>query len=310
MDRIRMRKFLFSRNMAGFLLVLIAMAGVIRFSPSTAPGKKECRDPQKIANNLTDVLQQVLTGSGGQDASNQIYSELNQYSNPAAVFNLNMKPVIWNDAAATFQGEYSKSVDVLLNGNVIGSVGLVPDVVAKPAKRKTHLALPLLFALLFLGILIVGSDLATVFFGLVLIVALAISPSLSLVFLLAATVYLRGQTLGAVDRWFGILFAGFIVLFFGQLFHSSVNNFQFYEAISHGTYVVALVMGFLASAMFMVASFNWISLLIFGAALAFSPGALIVGLIMVLARFMFRKLKEPLSAVALVVGVATGILKI
>ncbi|NOZ14234.1 MAG: hypothetical protein GXO69_11450, partial [Acidobacteria bacterium] len=120
-----MRKKQFSRNIAGLLLVMIAFGGMLHFFPRPAEPRIRCTGPAGIISGSGQRLEKILDSRGSREDRLALYRQFNHYANPVALFNLNMKPIVWNQAATAFEGEYDETMPVLQNGVQIGAVGVV-----------------------------------------------------------------------------------------------------------------------------------------------------------------------------------------
>ncbi len=107
-----------------FLLILVALFTTVfvinnrRFFLNQPYGKGN-KLIEKSYPFLVSALQK-----GNEEVLNRVYRNLSQLDYPVALFNLTMDPVVWNDSALNYTGDYIiiKTVDIL--GNPIGYVGV------------------------------------------------------------------------------------------------------------------------------------------------------------------------------------------
>ncbi len=301
----------FSRNIAGLLLVLIALGGMIHFYPRPTKERVLCTGPAEILSCSGKRLEKILDGKGNREDQLTLYRQFNHFGNPVALFNLNMKPIVWNDAAAAFEGEYSETMPVLQDGVQIGMVGVVQKTVFAPERKSPNGSLPVLLAFVLLGLIALGSELSVTIFAFLLLIQIWIAPLPDYLFLFAGAVYFRSRRSSIVRYWLNPLFAGFMALFFVELFSRGFNAFHFYEALYHSPSFSVLGLAWMAGAFFSATRFHWLSVPILAITLFFSPPAFILcGLTAVIA-LLFHRIEKPWHAVFLILvtaGLALAVL--
>jgi|GEM_PF-3497282 len=303
-----MEKKRFIRNMPGLLLVLIALGGILHFYPKSEAKRVSCAGPRQIVSSSKPVLVRILSGKGKQQEKTAIYKQLNKFSNPVAVFNLNMKPIIWNDAATGYEGEYTDTLPVILDAVQIGTVGVVQGYQLIPGKTPPKGSLAVLLALVLLGLIALGSEGSVSLFALLLLFQTLISPLPCYIFLFAGALYLKSRRIPEISRWLNPLFAGFMVLFFTVLFQRGFNAFHFYNALYHSPSLAILGLAWMAGAFFSATRFHWLSVPILLAALFFSVPAFILCVLVAAVAILFQRIEKPWHAVLLISTLAILVL--
>ncbi|NOZ12310.1 MAG: HAMP domain-containing protein [Acidobacteria bacterium] len=189
---------------------------------------------------------------------------------------------------------------VLQNGVQIGAVGVVQQPVAVPQRKTPNGSLPVLLAFVLLGLIALGSEFAVTLFAFLLLIQTAVSPLPAYLFLFAGAVYFRSRRSPALRYWLNPLFAGFMGIFFVQLFSHGFNAFHFYEALYHSPSLAVLGFAWMAAAFFSATRFNRLSVLIFLAILFFSFPAFILCVLTAGAALLFHRMEKPWHAVFLI----------
>lgn len=296
------------RNMAGLLLVIIALGAMIHFYPPPAKKRVICTGPKEVLSGSNELLIKILSGQGSETEKTLVYTRLNHYGNPVVVFNLNMKPILWNESATNFEGEYTDTLPVFLDGAQIGTVGVVKGHYLVPQKSKPGGSLVVLLALVLLGLIAVGSQWAVTLFGLILLIQIVISPLPAYLFLFAGTLHLQSRRLSKFQNWLNPLFAGFMAFFFVVLFQQGFNAFRFYESLYHSPGLSIFGLALFAGAFFSTTRLHWLSIPILLSTLFFSVPAFLLCSLFAAAAFFSRRLEKPWQSVLLISTVAVLIL--
>lgn len=296
------------RNMAGFLLVIVALGGMIHFFPPPAEKRAICTGPEQVLSRSKELLIKILSGQGDEAEKKLVYNRLNHFGNPVAVFNLNMKPILWNESATDFEGEYTDTLPVIQDGAQIGTVGVVQGHQLVTERSSPNGSLAVLLALALLGLIAVGSQWAATLFALLLLAQIVISPLPAYLFLFAGTLHLRSRRLPAFQHWLNPLFAGFMALFFVVLFQQGFNSFRFYDALYHSPVLSILGLAWLAGAFFSSTRLHWLSVPILLSTLFFSVPAFILCSLVGAVAYLFQRLEKPWHSVLLISTVAVLVL--
>ncbi len=299
-----MRRHTLLQNIAGVLLVMVALGGIIHFYPKPAESRVFCTRANQIVSESPGILNKILSGKATSEEKFILYERLNRFGNPIALFNLNMKPVVWNDDAASFEGEYSDTAPVLQDGVQVGTVGIVHGVTAAPKRRKPTGSLAVLMALILLGLLAVRRQWAITVFALLLLVQVVISPLPCYLFLFSGALFMRMHRFPLLQYWLNPLFAAFLSLFLVVLFQNGVNAFQFYTSLYHSPVLAMLGLAWMAGAFFSVSRFHWLSVPVVFSTLFFSFPAFVLCVFIVFAAWLFKGIEKPWHAVLLILSLS------
>ncbi|NOY22368.1 MAG: HAMP domain-containing protein [Acidobacteria bacterium] len=303
-----MKKNRFSRNMAGFLLVIVALGGMAHFYPPPPSKRVICTGPGQVVSHSNKLLTKILSGKGNEAEKALVYSRLNRFGNPVAVFNLNMKPILWNDSARGFEGEYEDTLPVVLDGVRIGTVGVVQGHQLVVKRNSPNGSLAVLLAFVLLGMIAVGSQWAITLFAMILLLQVILSPLPCYLFLFAGALHLRSHRIPALRQWLNPLFAGFMALFFVMLFQRGFNAFHFYTALYHSPVLATFGLAWLAGAFFSATRLHWFSVLILLSTVFFSVPAFILCALIGTVAYLFQRLGKPWHAILLISTVAILVL--
>ncbi len=210
-----------------FLLILVALFTTVfiinnrRFFLAQSYGKDN-----KIMGKSLPYMVSALQ-KGNPEILNKVYQNINRLDYPVALFNLTMDPVVWNDCALGYRGDFIivKTVDIL--GNPIGFVG-VGD---KKIKRQRVNLLNLWIFLLILFFIVSFSEFKPLHIGFlfVLIVIFAFSGEFLPLVLFFSLLYIKYGKRFIAEDIASVVFFLFAAVSFFNLFK---NPFVFYNLIT------------------------------------------------------------------------------
>ena len=122
-----------------FLLTLVILLTIIFvLNNNTLFSHNSYKKGEKLIEKTLPFMVKALQ-KGEPETMARVYEDLNKLNYPVALFNLTMDPVVWNDCALNYRGDYLiiKIIDIL--GNPIGYVGIGDKY--KKKKRINYLAL-------------------------------------------------------------------------------------------------------------------------------------------------------------------------
>ena len=85
--------------------------------------KRGSRGQEKLIFDKTTPLFVRALQKGDSFSLKRVYLNINKINKPVTLFNLTMSPVVWNDAALNYRGDYRIVKTVSIFGNPIGYLG-------------------------------------------------------------------------------------------------------------------------------------------------------------------------------------------
>ncbi|MCK7510924.1 MAG: hypothetical protein MZV70_47210 [Desulfobacterales bacterium] len=177
----------------------------------------------------------ILEGEEGQ--AETLIEKLEDFPYPVALFNLSLKPVVWNRASIRYEEEYPVVTPIRKNGVTIGFLCADPKGADFPSKDRGGGIHPIEIW----GWLLLLSTLLLVFFSegppivpfsVMALTAVAIHPeAFSVQVAFAVVLYAKLRNFARCSRVFHVLFTGYAAVFALLYFTPEINHFQLYESI-------------------------------------------------------------------------------
>ncbi len=149
------------------ILLLIVVTGYIVFPKNgfllSSSSRKNISSILEKDGEFISALQK-----GDTDSLNRVFHHLNSLSIPAVLFNLTMRPVVWNNLALNYHGDYNIVKTVKVFDNPVGYVGL-GEAGIKNLNKKNRLKLYVLALIIFLIVSFIKNRYVNIGFLLLLI---------------------------------------------------------------------------------------------------------------------------------------------
>ncbi|BBB33193.1 hypothetical protein TTHT_1721 [Thermotomaculum hydrothermale] len=170
------------------LLFLVLLFAFLFVANNRDLFKKSSPDEESVLIQETSPLFVPALIKGKKNDLERIYKNFNKLNYPVALFNLTMDPVVWNDAALNYRGDYAivKTVEIL--GNPIGYVGVGAK--NQTEKKSSILNLWIFLLILFFIVSFFSFNLFKVLYLIFLLALSLITKELFPVFLFFSMLYI------------------------------------------------------------------------------------------------------------------------
>ena len=134
-----------------FFLLALFLASIVYYLVLTFSGVKRT---EKLDVSLFEKSNSLLVSAvqqNNKDNEIRVYRLLNKFSLPVVLFNLTNSPVVWNDSALDYDGEYQIKYTVLYKGKAVGYLGVGKQGKISGKEKRDKAAFVLIAVLFFIA---------------------------------------------------------------------------------------------------------------------------------------------------------------
>jgi len=238
-------------------------------------------------NNFELIVSVVKEGEGNE----KLFFLLNSYSNPVIVFDFDENPLVWNNAASFYKGEYEQTYEIMEKDMALGTVGVGSAIINRTNMKDGYFFITLMMLAIFFVLLHMDSITWKVFFTVEVLIAVLIggySPALLyLPFCLFAVVIKSESPMNEVV--IPNVHLLFNLFFLYKLCFSDFNYFSIFVESFHSDQSLWLILFFTSCAFLYFSKIGKITLLILAVSTIVSLKLSFLPLCIIFLKKMFKK---------------------